>query len=285
MEIDYKLITTLLIFLVAIVIFEIALKKSKIALLKKAKNKKQISNIKFFTRGASMLFFIFIFFFVFFSYFQSWTGVGIFAGLITAGLGFALQRPITGVAAWLMMTVKRPFSIGDRIIIGDVRGDVYDITLTHIYLDEVGAGVASGEVTGRNIMVPNYLFFENNITNYTLTHDFVLSSLDVSITYESDLNKAIEIIEKVANKHISELKDKHKEAPYTRIGMAASSMIVSLKFYAPARQLMELKSKVTKEIYDLIKKEKTVEIAYPHTEIVFKEDKNSKKNRYKNPQF
>lgn len=246
--------------------------------MKKAKNKKQISNIKIFTRTASIVFFMFIFLLVFFSYFESWTGVGIFAGLITAGLGFALQRPITGVAAWVMMIIKRPFSIGDRIIIGEVRGDVYDISLTHIYLDEVGAGVASGEVTGRNIMVPNYLFFENNIINYTLTHDFVLSSLDVSITYESDLDKAIEIMEKVAKKHISELKDKHKEEPYIRISMAESSMIVSLKFYAPARQLMELKSKITKEIYDRIKKEKNVEIAYPHTEIIFKDKRLNNKN-------
>lgn len=172
-----------------------------------------------------------------------------------------------------MMTIKRPFSIGDRIIIGDVRGDVYDITLTHIYPDEVGAGVSSGEVTGRNIMVPNYLFFENNITNYTLTHDFVLSSMDISITYESDLDRAIEIIEGVAVKQIAELKEKHKEAPYTRISMADSSMIVSLKFYVPVKQLMELKSKITKEVYDLIKKEKNVEIAYPHTTVIFKDKK------------
>ena len=273
MEFNVGLAFAIITFLLMMVFLELLVRRIRVVLLKKAKNKKQISNIKFLTRMINIAVFLFIFLFIFLSYFQSWTGIGVFLGLLTAGLGFVLQRPITGVAAWLMMTIKRPFSIGDRIIIGDVRGDVYDITLTHIYLDEVGAGISSGEVTGRNIMVPNYLFFEQNIINYTLTNDFVLSSMDVSITYESDLDKAIEIIEKVANKYISELKEKHKEAPYTRVSMADSSMIISLKFFVPARQMMEVKSKITKEVYDLIKKEKNVEIAYPHTEVVFRNKK------------
>ncbi|MBU3924205.1 MAG: mechanosensitive ion channel family protein [Nanoarchaeota archaeon] len=273
MEFDIGLIVAIVVFLLIVIFVEILIRRTKILLLRKAKNKKQISNIKFLTRVASISIFLFVFLFVFLSYFKSWTGIGVFLGLLTAGLGFALQRPITGVAAWLMMTIKRPFSIGDRIIIGDVRGDVYDITLTHIYLDEVGAGISSGEVTGRNIMIPNYLFFEQNIINYTLTNDFVLSSMDVSITYESDLDKAIEIIERVAGECISEIKEKHKDVPYTRISMAESSMIISLKFYVPARQMMELKSKITKKVYDSIKNEKDVEIAYPHTEMIFRNKK------------
>ena len=43
-------------------------------------------------------------------------------------LGWSLQRPVTGVAAWLMVMIKRPFMIGDRIIIQGVRGDVLEIS-------------------------------------------------------------------------------------------------------------------------------------------------------------
>jgi small-conductance mechanosensitive channel len=249
------------------------LKKLKKHLLGKAKTKKQISNIKVLTRIISVFLFLLLVLLASFAYIRSWTSLGIFAGLITAGLSFALQRPIAGVAAWLMITIQRPFRVGDRIIIGNVRGDVYDITLTHIYLDEVGENVAKGEVTGRNIMVPNYLFFEQNIINYTLIHDFVLTSLDVSVTYESDLNEAIEIIENTAEKHLAKLSEKHKEEPYTRVSMADSAMIVSLRFYAPAKKMNEIKSDITKEIYELIKSNKKVELAYPHTEIVFKDKK------------
>jgi len=276
MEIKLSFLVTLVVLVLFFMFFEILIGRTKQRLLKKAKNKRQISNIKFFARSVSFLVVVLVLFFVFFTYFESWTGAGVFLGLITAGLGFALQRPITGVAAWMMMIIKRPFNIGDRIIIGDVRGDVYDITLTHIYLDEVGGGVSSNETTGRNILIPNYLFFEQNIINYTLTNEFVLCTIDVSITYESDLDKAIKIIEDVAKKRLDEIEEKNKDTPYTRISMADSSMIVALKFMVPAKKMTEVKSKITKDIYDLIKKEKNVEIAYPHTEIIFKDKKFTK---------
>lgn len=273
METDFRLTIVFLIALILFVFFQFYLKRLKRKLLSKAKDKHQISNIKAFTRIANVLLFLLLILFASLAYIRSWTSFSIFAGLLTAGLGFALQRPIAGVAAWVMITIQRPFRVGDRIIIGNVRGDVYDISLTHIYLDEVGENTAKGEVTGRNIMVPNYLFFEQNIINYTLVHEFVLTSLDVSVTYESDLNEAIKIIESTAKKHLAKLSERHKEEPYTRVSMSDSSMIVSLRFQAPAKKANEIKSDITKEIYELIKSNKKVELAYPHTEIVFKDKK------------
>lgn len=273
MEVNFRFAVILAVALLLFIIFQLSLKKLKKHLLSKAKNKRQISNIKVLTRIISVSLFLLIILSASLAYIRSWTSLGIFAGLITAGLSFALQRPIAGVAAWLMIIIQRPFRVGDRIIIGNVRGDVYDITLTHIYLDEVGENTAKGDVTGRNIMVPNYLFFEQNVINYTLVHEFVLTSLDVGVTFESDLDKAREIIEKVAKKHLGKLSERHKEEPYTRISMSDSSMIIGLRFYAPAKKMNEIKSEITKEIYDLIKAEKDIHFAYPHTEIVFKDRK------------
>jgi len=85
MEFNVRLIFMVIGFLIAILFFEILIKKLKVTLLKKARNKKQISNIKFLTRVSSILFLILVFFVLFFAYFKSWTGVGIFVGLITAG--------------------------------------------------------------------------------------------------------------------------------------------------------------------------------------------------------
>jgi small-conductance mechanosensitive channel len=278
MVLDSRLTIILLVAVSIFIVFQFSVKSLRRLLIKKAKSKKQISNIKILTRMVSVILFLFVILLAFFAYFRSWTGIGIFAGLITAGLSFALQRPISSVAAWLLIVIQRPFIVGDRIIIGNVRGDVYDITLTHIYLDEVGENIAKGEVTGRNIMVPNYMFFEQNIINYTLTHEFVLASLDVSITYESNLKKAIKLVESIANEVIEKYSEKYKEAPYTRIGMADSSMNITLRFFVPARKMGEVKSLIITEIYERIKKEKDIEFAYPHTELVFKDKNFTKKN-------
>lgn len=274
---NLSLFLTIIFVILLITLFNISLKIAKKNLLKKSKNKKQISNIKIFTRILNIIFVILILFAAFFSYIGSWTGLGVVVGLLTAALGFALQRPITGVAAWIMVVIKRPFSIGDRIIIGNVRGDVYDISLTHIYIDEVGGLINSDAPSGRNIMIPNHLLFEQNIINYNLTDDYVLGNVSVDITYESNMDKAMKIAEDSAKKFVKDYFKEKKQEIKIRVKMKDASMEVRVLFYVPAKLIYEISSNITKEIYDKIKKEKDVEIAYPHTEIVFKDKKLFKK--------
>ena len=136
-EEQLPILKAIFIAIVFLLLINFLTKKIKKSLLEKAKSKSQISNIKILTRIIEITLSVIIIAFVFFSYIGSWTGLGIVAGLLTAALGFALQKPITGVAAWIMIIVKRPFQIGDRIKIGEIKGDVYDISPTHIYIDEV----------------------------------------------------------------------------------------------------------------------------------------------------
>ncbi|KAA0006774.1 MAG: mechanosensitive ion channel [Thermoplasmata archaeon] len=91
-------------------------------LLKKARTKRQISNVIIFLNIIKYLFvFIFILFFLF-SYFGSWTELGLVMGLLSVALGFALQKPITNIVAWIVIVIRKPFFIGDRIAIDGLRG-------------------------------------------------------------------------------------------------------------------------------------------------------------------
>ena len=53
--------------------------------------------------------------------------------------------------------------------------------------------------------------------------------------------------------------------------MAGSGIDIKVRYYGEAYNIQKITSDITKEIYDRIKKEKDVEIAYPHTEIVMKD--------------
>jgi hypothetical protein len=59
-------------------------------------------------------------------------------GLITAGLAFALQRVITSVAGYFVILRGNTFSIGDRISMGGVRGDVIALGLIQTTIMEMG---------------------------------------------------------------------------------------------------------------------------------------------------
>lgn len=262
------IIRTIIILIILIVIFNIILISIKRKLLKRARTKKQISNIEIFSRIFKYIFLLILIISAIFSYAGSWTGLGLAVGLMSAALGWALQKPITGIAAWIMVVTRRPFEIGDRVIIGTVRGDVTDISLTHIYIQEIGGIVAGEENSGRIIMVPNSTLFEQNIINYTSIDEYVLDQVVVTVTYESNLDKAIEIVLESAKKYRKEF-DIKKE-PYVRTYFQPSGISVHVRYFSPAKRLQEISSDITKEIFERIMKTKDVEIAYPHTEVVFR---------------
>ena len=120
--------------------------------------------------------------------------LGISVGFLGMILGWSLQAPVTGIAAWLMLILKRPFRIGQRVIIAGVKGDVVDITLTHVILNQVGGTVAGEERSGRGILIPNAILFSQTITNYTFEVEYILSEVPVRITFQSDWDEAEQIL-------------------------------------------------------------------------------------------
>ncbi|MBN1377027.1 mechanosensitive ion channel family protein [Candidatus Woesearchaeota archaeon] len=265
------ILRTLIIIVLLIIFFGIILNFIKKRLLSKAKTKKQISNIQIFSQMAKYIFILIVLLSAIFSYSGSWSGLGLSVGLLSAALGWALQKPITGIAAWMMIVMRRNFEIGDRIIIGTVKGDVIDITLTHVYIKEVGGIVAGEERSGRIIMIPNSILFEQNIINYTSKYELILDQVPVTVTYESNMDKAINIALKAAKKHTTSFIEKSNKEPYVRTYFEPYGMRVSVRYLVDAKRLQEFSSLITKEIYDRIKETKDVEIAYPHTEILFKD--------------
>ncbi|MDP2951619.1 MAG: mechanosensitive ion channel [bacterium] len=272
LEAFFPILVVLFVAVVAYILFGFALRASRRALLQRARTKKQVGSIEAFSRIFKYAFLFLLIILIAFYYSKSWTGLGVSIGLLSAALGWALQKPITGMAAWLMIVFNRPFAIGDRVIIGTVKGDVIDITLTHIYLKEVGGIILGEENSGRVVMVPNSILFEQNITNYTLQDEYVLDQVILAVTYTSDLNKAIEICSNavaiVKNKYSGAIK---KES-YIRNSFQPSGVNVSVRYFVLANRLQEVSSYITEEIFTSIKNSKEVKIAYPHTEIILKKE-------------
>ena len=198
----------------------------------------------------------------------SWAGLGIGLGLLSAALGWALQRPITGIAAWIMIITKRPFEIGDRVIIGDTKGDVIDISLTHVHLGEVGGTISSEENSGRVILIPNSILFEQKIINYTLQDEYILDQAVTLVTYESNFEKAKKICLDATKKFFDKnIKDGR---PYIRIVQGESGIEVKARYKVKAVDRIEVFSNINNEIITNISKTKDVQIALPHREIILR---------------
>ncbi len=263
-------INTMVILVAALIFYKLVTRALRGIVLSKAKTKKQKSNALVFLSLWKYAFVIILIIGLIFYLGGDITGLGVWAGLMTAALGWALQKPITGVAGWVMVIVKRPFEIGDRIEIQGVKGDVSEITLTHIYLKEVGGTIASEESSGRTILIPNSKLFEQDIINYTMKDDYILDQVVTAVTYESNMEKAIKICESAAKKVTRDFIEEMPQKPYIRTFFQPSGIDIKIRYYVHPAQRIRVASDITQEIFRKVSEEKDIEFAYPHTEVVLR---------------
>lgn len=259
---------------IAMVIFTIISRFIKRQLLKKTKSKKQRSNVILFIDMLRFIFLGFLLLVGLIAYYGRWGDLGFFAGLLTVTIGWALQKPLTGVIAWLILVSQKHFNIGDRVIVSGIKGDVTNITLTHIFLDEVGGTIDGEEHSGRTVMIPTSIIFEEEMINYTDKDDYILDEVVTTITYESDLEKAEEIMISSVEKILKPLREKsHRTLPtgvHNRLKFKASGIDVTVRYYTLATRRNETSTNIVREIFKAIRESNKVEIAYPHTQIVLK---------------
>jgi small-conductance mechanosensitive channel len=131
--------------------------------------------------------------------------IATYLGLLSAGLAIALKDLVAGIAGWFFILWRKPFSTGDRIQIGNHRGDVVDIRLFKFSLMEIGNWVDAEQSTGRIMHIPNAYVLSEVIINYSQGFRFIWNEIPVLITFESDWEKAKAILQKIGEIHSAHL--------------------------------------------------------------------------------
>jgi small conductance mechanosensitive channel len=126
-------------------------------------------------------------------------------GLLGLALSWALQAPIESFAGWLLNSFKGYYRVGDRIGVGEVFGDVYRIDVLNTTVWEAGGPekpVQGAQPTGAMITFPNSELLRANIVNYSQRFPYVWDEVVITISKESDLRYAFDLISGVARKVI-----------------------------------------------------------------------------------
>jgi small-conductance mechanosensitive channel len=133
-------------------------------------------------------------------------------GLVTAGLAFALQRVVTALAGYFVILRGSTFTVGDRIVMGGVRGDVVALGFFQTTIMEMGqpppvqnadppVWVQSRQFTGRIVTVSNARIFDEAVFNYTRDFPFIWEEMRLPIAYRDDRDKAERILLDAARRH------------------------------------------------------------------------------------
>jgi len=191
--------------------------------------------------------------------------LGAFSGLL---LGWSLQAPVSGMAAWILISLKRPFRVGDRIQLPSLGlvGDVVSIDPMYTTLNQVGGAVGSEEAVGRPILIPNAMLFSQVAINYTARQDaaFILDEVVVRITYDTDWDEAERILLTAAQEATREIIAQTAQQPYVRSDLYDYGVYLRLRYMTKATDRPRITYEIIKRIFQEFQHSARVDFAIPY---------------------
>jgi len=116
------------------------------------------------------------------------------SGIAALAISLAAQQSLGNFISGMVISASKPFEVGDRVrlVNGNITGNIEDITLRHTVVRTF---------MNSRIIIPNSVINSDMIENSNIVEERASNLLDVTITYDSDMEKAMEIMAQVIGGH------------------------------------------------------------------------------------
>jgi small-conductance mechanosensitive channel len=208
---------------------------------------------------------------------DQWLGVLLSLGVVGFAITFALQQPLLSLLGWLYIMAKRPYSVGERVRIGETKGDVIKVDFLVTTIWEVGGElISTNQPSGRVVTVPNSVVLSSEVTNFGGGgSEYVWNEISMQVSYETDLDVASEIMieeaeavvgEQMADS-IADFRERLAETPVelevtdgptVNVTQSESWIELRLRYIAHPRQGTRVKNELYKRILERFNENATV---------------------------
>ena len=206
--------------------------------------------------------------------------------ILAVGLAVALQKYTASFFGYFVINFSRIYVPGDRIRIGNIKGDVRWVGLIHTTLEEVGEDEKlGGELTGRILHVPNLVILDQPVLNYSkdysvhqkaITSDYMFDEVRIPLTSDSNMNKACQLLEGILKAEEAVYLNTAREMfqngypKFLNEAMSGPRILVHVepyriwingKFVAPIRDRNQLRSRILMQFIECTKANPDVKLA------------------------
>ena len=184
----------------------------------------------------------------------------VFAGAVGVGVGVGLQNISSNFISGLILLAERPIKIGDRVEVHTAAGRVTNIRAR-----------STTVVTNDNItlIVPNSVFVEHTITNWSHGDQKVRFRIPVGVAYGSDLGKVKEALLEVARNHPATLSDPEPKVFFESFGDSALNLELVVWSAEMSFRPRSFRSDLNFAI-DQAFRERGIELPFPQRDVHFR---------------
>ena len=214
--------------------------------------------------------------------------LSVILGFATAGVAFAMREVIGSLFGWMNIMLGRIYTVGDRVEIAGVRGDVLDITPLRTKILEIGSDaggsdesttwITARQPTGRVVAVSNLKSFTDPVFNFSAHFDWVWEELSVAIAQDADWGEAERIVLEEIRGYEPERRKRGERAlahlakdylvsraeiePRTFIRLTEGDVEILARFAVPVRMALVAKDEVLRRVLRRLREEE-IDLAYP----------------------
>ena len=184
------------------------------------------------------------------------------AGAMALFAGFAAKSTIANFVAGLLLALYRPVKIGDKVEIEGKYCTIEEITLRH---------VIARTLQDTRILIPNSKLDEMTLINYSIIDPRVLCTLQLGVSYDTDIDLARRLIlEEAVN---CPYRDTDAEMPFVRV-ISHEDFSIGVRLYVWVSEPDNVRFsrfwllESIKKRFDM----EGVEIPFPYRTLVYKSD-------------
>lgn len=195
------------------------------------------------------------------------------SGVAVLVLGFAAQEAFSNIIAGFFISFFRPFSVGELIILPgqNISGRIEDINLRHTVVRTF---------ENNRIIIPNSTINKSIIENRDITEKKMCSFLLMSISYDSNVDRAKEIMMEEALKHPNLIDIRTTEDIMNNVPQLSVTLVSLGNFSVDLRMGVWSADSASgwvmlSDLRDSIKKrfdQEGIEIPYPYQNVIMKKE-------------
>src|SRR6056297_598579 len=188
------------------------------------------------------------------------TAFAVVGGAVGVGIGFGLQKVVSNFISGIIILLDKSVKPGDIIEIENVYGQIKSIGLRYISVLTLD---------GKEYIIPNEDLITKKVINWSYSNNLVRANVKVGVSYNSDVEQALNLLEKSVENIERILKNPPPKIFLQEFG--DSSINLEIKFWIkdPENGIQNITSKVNKNIWQLFK-ENDIEIPFSQQDMHLK---------------
>jgi potassium efflux system protein len=138
--------------------------------------------------------------------------IALVAGALSVGIGFGLQSIVSNFVSGLILLAERPIRVGDQIVVKNEEGFVRRISVRATEIETFDKG---------SVIVPNSELITGVVKNWTHANTLGRVNIKVAVSYASDAEKVMAILNACVGGHPDVLKQPAPAIQLSEFGASA----------------------------------------------------------------